>query len=120
NRPRSIVEHCALVAEDFGERYVEIRYSNLMSYAPVLTNIDQQEQLARGGDFLCAKERRISGQLFLAPARTLKDTLSMHNVRHIDFMALDLEGAELEALRGLDFNACRVDSILIEVRELQS
>jgi hypothetical protein len=34
-------------------------------------------------------------------------------------MVLDLEGAELEALRGLDFNMCHVDSILIEVRELQ-
>jgi hypothetical protein len=35
-------------------------------------------------------------------------------------MSLDLEGAELEALKGLDFNSCRVDSILIEVRELQA
>jgi FkbM family methyltransferase len=120
NRPGSIVEHCALVAEDFGEPYVEMRYSNLMSYAPLLTNINQQEQIAQGSEFLLEKERRVSGQLFLAPARTLKNTLSMHNVRHIDFMVLDLEGAELEALRGLDFNICPVDSILIEVRELQA
>jgi hypothetical protein len=30
NRPGSIVEHCALVAEDFSEPYVGIRYSNLI------------------------------------------------------------------------------------------
>jgi Methyltransferase FkbM domain len=43
-----------------------------------------------------------------------------HDVRHIDLMVLDLEGAELEALKGLDFNACRVENVLIEVRELQA
>ena len=120
NRPGSIVEHCALVGPDFRDAYVEIRYSNLMSYAPALTNIDHKEQCCvRGSDFLIATERKLSDQLFFAPARTLKYTFSKHQVRHIDLMVLDLEGAELEALKGLDFSACRVENVLIEVRELQ-
>jgi FkbM family methyltransferase len=120
NRPNSIVEHCALVPQKFGERCVEIRYSNLLSYAPLLASIDGREQITRGSDFLPSNEQRMSGQSFLAPARTLKDILSAHNIRHIDFMVLDLEGAELEALKGLDFKACSIDSLLIEVRDLRA
>ena len=120
NRPNSIVEHCALVASDFKIPYVEICYSNLMSYAPALTNIDQRKQIDLGADFLFATERKLSHQVFLAPARTLKDTLLKYDIRHIDLMVLDLEGAELGALRGLDFDVCRVENILIEARDLQA
>jgi hypothetical protein len=35
-------------------------------------------------------------------------------------MVLDLEGAELEALKGLDFNACCIDSILIEAHQVET
>ncbi len=34
-------------------------------------------------------------------------------------MVLDLEGAELAALRGMDFARCSVESILIEVRDVE-
>jgi hypothetical protein len=117
NRPDSIVEHCALVPPDFEPDYVEIRYSNLMSYAPALTDIDEERQMMHGREYLLGAERRLSSQVFFAPAITLKDLLSKHHVRHIDFMVLDLEGAEIQALRGMDFKTCRVESLLIEARE---
>lgn len=120
NRPKSIVEHCALVSLDYETPYVEILYSNLMSLAPSLTQIDHEKQIAMGSDFLLAKERALSGKLFLAPTRPIAAILSKHDVRHIDLMVLDLEGAELEALMGIDFNLCRVESIIIETRDLQA
>ena len=120
NRPGSIVEHCALVGDDFDGQHVEIRYSDLMSYAPALTKIDKDMQLAQGNSFLSSAEQSIGGQLFLAPARTLKDVLAQHKIRRIDLMVLDLEGAELSALCGLDFKQCDIDNLLIEVRDLQA
>jgi len=44
----------------------------------------------------------------------LRDVFDKHDIRHVDFMVLDLEGAELEALEGMDFEACRIDRILVE------
>jgi hypothetical protein len=56
--------------------------------------------------------------VFLAPAKTLAELLSKHNATHIDMMVLDLEGAELPALRGMDFDRCNVSAILIEARDV--
>jgi hypothetical protein len=88
-----------------------------MSYAPALADIDQDKQISHGDEYLLGPERRLSAQLFLAPARTIKEMLSKHHIYHIDFMVLDLEGAEIEALRGMDFHICRVGAILLEARE---
>jgi FkbM family methyltransferase len=117
NRPCSVVEHCALVSPDFGGECVEIRYSNLMSYAPALANIDERKQIMDGSEFLLGPEKKLSSQVFLAPARTMQDLISKHNIKKIDFMVLDLEGAEIEALRGMNFHRCRVENILIEARD---
>ena len=118
NRPHSIVEHCALVPPDFPERAVEIFYSNLMSYTPSLTDVDGPAQIGAGRPFLLSAEKALSNQRFFAPAMTLSSVLTKHGVDRIDFMVLDLEGAELGALSGLDFQAVHIERVLIEVRDL--
>jgi hypothetical protein len=118
NRPNSIVEHCALVPPDFAGRCVELRYCNLMSHVPGLTEIDQNQHLKEGEPYLLGAERKLAGQVFLAPAKTLAELLSKHNATHIDMMVLDLEGAELPALRGMDFDRCNVSAIVIEARDV--
>jgi FkbM family methyltransferase len=120
NRPGSIVEHCALVAPGFQADFVEMRYENLMSFAPGIADIDTIEQVHHGSRYLVGSERNLSACRFLAPAMTLASILRKHRVRSIDFMILDTEGAELDALRGLDFSTCRVDRILIEARNIQA
>jgi FkbM family methyltransferase len=116
NRPRSIVTHCALVPPDFAGDHVELRYCNLMSYAPGLAEIDEPQQIADGNPYLLGSEQKLLAQIFLAPAKTLSDVLAEHNLRHIDLMVLDLEGAELAALRGMDFTRYSVGALLIEAR----
>jgi FkbM family methyltransferase len=117
NRPHSIVVHCALVPPDFTRDHVEIRYCDLMSYAPDIAEIDQLQQIADQVSYLL--ESDLSAQMFLAPAKTLTNLLAEHDFRHIDLMVLDLEGAELAALRGMDFARCTVDAILIEVHDIE-
>jgi hypothetical protein len=97
-----------------------MRYENLMSYAPDIADIDTIEQVRHGNRYLLGSERRLSDCRFLAPAMTLAGILHKHRVQNVDFMVLDIEGAELEALKGLDFSACRVDRILIEARNAQA
>jgi FkbM family methyltransferase len=120
NRPGSIVEHCALVPPGFRADFVEMRYENLMSFAPGIADINTIEQVHYGSRYLLGSERRLSDYRFLAPAMTLASILRKHRVQNVDFMVLDIEGAELDALRGLDFSACRVDRILIEARNVQA
>lgn len=114
NRPGSIVEHCALVPAGYVDACVAIRYTGLSSQCPQLSYVDGESHTASEARYLLGWERRLFGQVFFAPALTLAEVLAKHGIRHIDFMSLDLEGAELEALKGMDFAACSVDRLLIE------
>jgi FkbM family methyltransferase len=119
NRRNAIVEHCALVAPDYDETAVELRYGNLMSFAPALSAIDESGQIETAKVFMSDQERVLANQTFIAPARTISYILGKYGIRHINLMILDLEGAELQALRGIDFDKVRIDNILIEVRALE-
>ena len=44
----------------------------------------------------------------------LTDLLLQHNIVHVDFFSLDVEGAEMEVLRSLDLNKIKVDIFAIE------
>ena len=50
------------------------------------------------------------------PLQLILDNLS---ITKVDFFSLDVEGYELEVLSGIDFNKCRPNYILIEVRNVQ-
>lgn len=49
------------------------------------------------------------------PAVTLTNALRSFNIKKVDFLSLDVEGYELKALKGLDFNEFEVSYILVEV-----
>jgi|LakMenEpi03Aug12_release.lakeMendotaPanAssembly.Ray.scaffolds.fasta_scaffold238712_2 FkbM family methyltransferase len=48
------------------------------------------------------------------PALTLEYIFDTNNVKHVDFLSLDLEGYEVAALSGLNFNKIKPKYILIE------
>ena len=49
------------------------------------------------------------------PCRPLSALLALFGIAHIDLWVLDMEGAELEALKTFDFSAVRVDVIVVEL-----
>lgn len=60
-----------------------------------------------------------------APIKVAATTLSrllddLHITRHIDFFSLDVEGFEVDVLRGLDLERHRPNFILVETRDLDS
>ena len=44
----------------------------------------------------------------------LKEIFEIHGISHVNFMSVDVEGFELEALKGIDWNKVTFDVICIE------
>jgi FkbM family methyltransferase len=55
-----------------------------------------------------------SRQVIAVPCRTLDDVLSEFGIRHIDYLSLDVEGAELAILNAFPFARYSIDVIGVE------
>lgn len=115
NRPRCIVENCALVANDYPEETIEIRYCNLMSVVKGGMRNEEEElkHIQVGKQFLLGDEQSYTVNV---PAKTLSTVLDKYHIKHIDLLSLDVEGYEAHVLRGIDFKHHCPEYILIEVR----
>jgi FkbM family methyltransferase len=107
-RPRSRVFNCALVGPDHAGEVVEVEFGDLMSV------VGSPGHAAQGLEVAGRAPYRVS-----VPARTLSSVLDEAGVSHFDLLVLDIEGGELEALRGLDFERHSPDHMLIEMLELE-
>jgi FkbM family methyltransferase len=109
----------ACVSFDYKDKYVDIRYANLMSISEnlKLDLEDKDAHIQSGKRFLSSTEDVFS---FGAVAETLTAILKKSNApKKIDFLSLDVEGAELEVLKGVDFDEFSFKYMLIEVRDIK-
>lgn len=109
----------ACVSFDYKDKYVDIKYANLMSISEnlELDLEDKDAHIQSGEKFLSAKEDVFS---FGSVAETLNSILKKSNApKEIDFLSLDVEGAELEVLKGVNFVEFSFKFMLIEVRDLK-
>lgn len=114
---RDSIYCAACVPFDYDEEFVRIAYSNLMS-TPVSLESDIQDPRAHaqwGGCFLSNGEAVVE---FGAVARTLNSLLLDAGAPGvIDFLSLDVEGAELDVLKGVDHQVFRFRYLLVECRD---
>jgi FkbM family methyltransferase len=111
NRPNCIVENCALVSFDYSETLVQMRYCRLMSLVKgALTTPEVEEDHIRKG----CEMQGVSSYDLQVPARTLTSILNEYDVTNIDFLSLDVEGYEINVLKGIDFEKHRPNLMLIE------
>jgi FkbM family methyltransferase len=112
---KNIYSNSACVGFDYQNDSVELIYSNLMT-APFVGTSDLVDPLAHaksGEKFWGGKS-----YLFKAPARTLSSILDENEfVREVDLLSLDVEGGEIEVLRGIDHTKYRFRFILVESRD---
>lgn len=118
NRPLSQSYHAALVAMDHASPVVSLRYSNLMSVAETVSETDVEAHLETGAAFL-GTESEIGGETFYAPARTVSQIVAASGHKTIDLFSLDVEGAEMDVLAGIDFSLLRPRNFIIEVRDIE-
>ncbi len=107
NRPGSIVENFALAGNAYNKPTLIMKYGDLMSIVK-----GTETDLHMG-----YIKKRVETYEVEVPAATLSSILKKNNVSNIDFLSLDLEGYELEALKGLDFNIWKPKFILVEIRD---
>lgn len=110
---------CACVSFTYPLPYVPLVYSNLMT-TPVGVEgdiVDPKAHAESGSIYLSNKEVPVD---ILAPARTLSSLLDEAGApAEIDFLSLDVEGAEIEVLKGIDHKRYRFRYILVESREVR-
>jgi FkbM family methyltransferase len=120
-RNRSDKNHiacAACVAFDYKEEFVKLLYSDSMSVSlGVESDIaDRVAHAELGRQFLRSGETVFT---FGAIARTLNSILRDAKAPHtIDFLSLDVEGSELDVLKGVDHDDFEFRYMLIECRDV--
>jgi FkbM family methyltransferase len=102
-RPRSQVFGCALAGPDYTEPNITVHFGDLMS------TVGDSAHAAGG---LAVTGR--SAYAVSVPARTLSSVLDEAAIGAPDVMILDLEGRELDALRGLDLDRHAPRNLVVE------
>ena len=108
-RPRSHVAQCALVAPELAGGTVTVSFGDLMS------TVGTDGGHATGG----LRNAGRAGYTVEVPARTLTQVLDEAGVSAVDLMVLDLEGHELDAIRGLDLDRHPVGHLVVEMLDME-
>jgi FkbM family methyltransferase len=67
------------------------------------------------GNFDGTPRASVVGNRFSVDAKTLSSLLEKHSISHVDILCLDVEGYEMEVLKGIHFDRVSFTYILIEV-----
>ena len=117
-RPNAKVFNCALVESNFPESSVTMQYANPMSLVVGAQKSKEAEEshLQKWAEHEQKVGRDSKTYEIQVPARTLTSILDECQVQEIDLFSLDVEGYELNVLKGLDFKKYQPKYMLIEAR----
>lgn len=105
NRPGSIIEHCAVGEKD--EDIITF-YANSRGSLSTLDRTKEQFFNTKFGKYFTGFEEQ------QVPKLTLNTILEKHAVPEIDFVSIDIEGYEVEALKGFDLALHKPKVLIVE------
>jgi len=105
-------ENCALVDYQYQDKYIDLIFSNLMTITSKDSLRDTSKQIKKSRNYF-----NKTNYSFTAKASTLSDLLDKYKIKCVDFLSLDVEGFELSALKGINFEKHKIKHILIETDE---
>jgi FkbM family methyltransferase len=116
NRPKAVTVQSALVGSS-DTQSILINAANLM--ACVVGSFDEETEKKH---LAAAMEVQQLAQVerIEVPARTLSDILDEQGSPPVDLFSLDVEGFEIEVLKGLDLDRHRPTHILVETRTIEA
>ena len=116
---RNYLLRSACVSRSFPQATVDLIYANLMSIAVGLdSDVPDPGAHAASGEKFLSQEDSVS--IESVPAITMTRALEIAGAPgRIGLLSLDVEGAELEVLRGIDFQKYHFGWILVESRSVQ-
>jgi len=104
--PNTIVENYALVSDSYSDKEIDMIYTPICNgLMSIVDGKNAHLQLAK------AQEKGIRKKV---PVCTLNHLLKKHGIEKIDLLILDIEGHEIEALKGIDFEKHKPEYMLIE------
>lgn len=114
-RKQSQVFHGGLVAKNYQEKTLKLHYANLMSIAEgAMDDVELKKHIQDG-----LQSQSIEKSYAIeVPAVKFEAIIDKSGFKKIDFLSLDLEGYEIEALKGWNFHRHRPLYILVEVRNI--
>ena len=109
--------NCACVSFDYEKSTMELVYSNLMTISlEGDSDILERMEHAKSGQHLIKDEI----YKFVIQAKTLNDILlEVGAPEKIDFLSLDVEGGEIEVLRGINYEKFSFGLMCIESRDIE-
>jgi FkbM family methyltransferase len=96
SRPNTILENYALVSDDFIDDYIEGNFSNDFGGSVI--------EGAHGNPWNPSRY----------PVTTVKKLCTKHNLNDIHLMTIDVEGYEIDVIKGIDFNNFKIHMIIPE------
>jgi FkbM family methyltransferase len=115
---KNFIFNNACVSFGYRKKFVKMIYSNLMTTSLNLENdINPSKHIRLSRKFLKNNEKTFH---FSAKAITLNKLLKKSGApKVIDFMSIDVEGSEIEVLKGIDFFTYNFKYILVESRNIK-
>jgi FkbM family methyltransferase len=114
SRPNSSVFNYALVGNDFKGDTIKMLYRTVYGGDPGLMTSTVDSPIRQNKEWIAPATENDKTEEFEIQVATLTDILESQNVTDIDFFSLDVEGYELEVLRGLDLKKFTPKVILVE------
>jgi FkbM family methyltransferase len=112
-------EHCALVSFEYEEDTICGNFAESEVDTSLVGQITIPSKHWDDPHRVAAEEKAASCKIVDVPARTLQSLLDEHNIEAIDYLALDVEGYEYEAMDGLDFKKNPPRLIRVETSKRQ-